>query len=98
MAARPFDPVELDSLRSRWRAALLSADAALQATDAFLTPAARHELRKHLSDEYAPTAALLRELAHDEGSRPSSASPSCHYMPLLAPRSRGALRRPRSRP
>ncbi len=67
MVAHTFDPVELDSLRSRWRAALLSADAALKATSVFLGPDDRYALRKRLSDEYAPTATLLRTLARDEG-------------------------------
>lgn len=65
----------LDNLRSHWRSALLSADAALHATDAFLPPDARHDLRKHLSEEYAPTAALLRAFAHDEGVPPELAEP-----------------------
>ncbi|HVS85302.1 MAG TPA: HAD family hydrolase [Gaiellaceae bacterium] len=58
---------EIESLRSHWRSALLSADAALKATDPFLAPNSRHELRKHLSEEYAPTTQLLRVYAHDEG-------------------------------
>lgn len=74
VAARTLQS-ELDSLRSHWRSALLSADAALHATDAFLSPDARHDLRRHLNDEYAATAGLLRAFAHDEGIPPELAEP-----------------------
>lgn len=82
VAARALQS-ELDSLRSHWRTALLSADAALHATDRFLTPDARHDLRKHLQDEYQPTAALLRAFAHDEGIPPELAEP---FLPRLLAR------------
>ncbi|HET7568951.1 MAG TPA: HAD-IA family hydrolase [Gaiellaceae bacterium] len=74
MAMRALE-AELDSLRSHWRTALLSADAALHAGGGFLTPAQSHDLRKHLQDEYAPTAALLRAFARDEGIPPELAEP-----------------------
>ena len=72
---QPFLPPELDLLRSRWRAALLSADAALTASAAFLSPADHMAFRTHLNDEYGPTTALLRTLAHDEGIPPELAEP-----------------------
>jgi HAD superfamily hydrolase (TIGR01509 family) len=75
VAAQAFPPVELDALRSRWRSALLSADAALKATGAFLSADDSHALRRQLSDEYEPTATLLRTLARDEGLPPELAEP-----------------------
>ena len=81
--------VAIESLRSHWRSALLTADAALKASDAFLSPDARHELRKHLSEEYPPTTALLRVYARDEGISPELAEP---FLPRA--RARHALRLP----
>jgi len=75
VAAQAFEPVELDSLRSRWRTALHAADAALKATGPFLTDDARRIERTRLSEEYTPTTALLRTLARDEGIPPDLAEP-----------------------
>jgi len=59
--------VDLDVLRSRWRAALSAAEAALGAVGGYLAPAELHLHRKHLSEEYAPTVGLLQAFARDEG-------------------------------
>ena len=63
----PSIPSSSTLLRSRWRAALLSADAALKATGVFLGPDDRYALRKRLSASTRRRRRCLRTLAHDEG-------------------------------
>jgi beta-phosphoglucomutase-like phosphatase (HAD superfamily) len=76
-AERPAG-VDLDVLRSRWRAALRAADAALRAAERYLQGPELAGHRARLSEEYNPTVRLLRELAHDEGA-------SLHYAQPFVP-------------
>jgi beta-phosphoglucomutase-like phosphatase (HAD superfamily) len=76
-AAHPAG-VDLDVLRSRWRAALRAADAALRAAERYLQGPELAGHRARLSEEYNPTVRLLRELAHDEGA-------SLHYAQPFVP-------------
>ena len=64
---RAVPPVDLNALRTRWRAALSAADAGVRAGERYLGGEALREHRAHLAEEYAPTVRLLRALAHDEG-------------------------------
>jgi beta-phosphoglucomutase-like phosphatase (HAD superfamily) len=76
--AAPPVPPDLDVLRSRWRSALRSADAALRAAERYLQGQDLAGHRARLSEEYTPTVRLLRELAHDEGA-------SLHYAQPFVP-------------
>jgi HAD superfamily hydrolase (TIGR01509 family) len=70
--------IDLNALRSRWRAALRAADKALQAAGHYLSSTDLVEHRARLTREYEPTVRLLRALAHDEGA-------SLHYAQPFVP-------------
>jgi beta-phosphoglucomutase-like phosphatase (HAD superfamily) len=74
-AHRTEPAVDLDALRSRWRAALRSADVALHRDEGYLTSAELAAHRVRLAAEYGPTVLLLRELARDEGAALHFAQP-----------------------
>jgi len=75
MAASDGLPLDLDELRARWRSALTAADRALRVTTGLLPAATISAERRRLSEEFAPTADLLRSLARDEGVPPELAQP-----------------------
>lgn len=75
MGERDAERAELESLRSEWREALLSARAALEAEKGVLEPDELEPHERHLHDEYASAAAGLRRLALDEGLPTELAEP-----------------------
>jgi len=58
---------ELEALRSKWRSALLSAQAALRAEEGFLAAEELEARERQLRHDYATAAAELRRFALDEG-------------------------------
>lgn len=65
----------VESLRSEWRAALVAARGAVEASEAYLTPEQLELEERHLRAEYATAAEELRQLALDEGLPPELAQP-----------------------
>ena len=59
--------IDLDVLRSRWRAALSAAEAAITAVGGFSARPPCTRTAGASSEEYAPTVGLLQAFAHDEG-------------------------------
>lgn len=72
---READHVELDSLRSQWRAALLAAREALRAEEGVLPADELEAHERHLDREYKTAAQELRRFALDEGLPPELAEP-----------------------
>jgi beta-phosphoglucomutase-like phosphatase (HAD superfamily) len=75
MSTNDAERAELDSLRSEWRAALLAAEAALQAEEGVLPEDELESHERHLRNEYKTAAAELRQFARDEGLPTELADP-----------------------
>lgn len=75
MPTRDTRREELESLRSEWRAALLSAREALRAEEGFLAEDELEAHERHLLNDYKAAAAELRRFALDEGLPTELAEP-----------------------
>jgi beta-phosphoglucomutase-like phosphatase (HAD superfamily) len=75
MSSHDAEREELDELRSEWRAALLAAEAALQAEEGVLPEEEIESHERHLRGEYKTAASELRQFARDEGLPTELAEP-----------------------
>jgi beta-phosphoglucomutase-like phosphatase (HAD superfamily) len=75
VTSRETNRAELDSLRSKWREALLAAREALRADEEVLPPDELDAHQRHLQGDYKTAAAELRQFALDEGLPAELAEP-----------------------
>lgn len=71
VAAPPRQPLELETISTRWQRALDAAERALYAADGSLAPADLRQRRSALTQERQQTAAQLQRLARMAGVRPT---------------------------